>query len=213
MQGIDIFTDEKFGSIRAIEESGRVLFCGSDVARALGYARPNDAIVDHCRCTVKRRIPHPQSPDKEIEMAFIPEGDVYRLIARSKLPSAERFERWIFDEVLPSIRESIGLKQHEALLLLSRENQKRGNQKLYEVGLREKSDYCKAAKIAGKATANCMHRDKAVSKKDVPEDFLPLYDGLFEDTVFLMCMKERFGMDFSVSETIYRKWGIPTKTL
>ena len=213
MQGIDIFTSEKFGSIRAIEESGRVLFCGSDVARALGYARPNDAIVDHCRCTVKRRIPHPQSPDKEIEMAFIPEGDVYRLIARSKLPSAERFERWIFDEVLPSIRESIGLKQHEALLLLSRENQKRGNQKLYEVGLREKSDYCKAAKIAGKATANCMHRDKAVSKKDVPEDFLPLYDGLFEDTVFLMCMKERFGMDFSVSETIYRKWGIPTKTL
>ena len=208
MQGIDIFTSEKFGSIRAIEESGRVLFCGSDVARALGYARPNDAIVDHCRCTVKRRIPHPQSPDKEIGMAFIPEGDVYWLIARSKLPSAERFERWIFDEVLPSIRESIGLKQHEALLLLSRENQKRGNQKLYEVGLREKSDYCKAAKIAGKATANCMHKDKAVSKKDVPEDFLPLYDGLFEDTVFLMCMKERFGMDFSVSETIYRKWGI-----
>lgn len=213
MQGIDIFTDEKFGSIRAIEESGRVLFCGSDVARALGYARPNDAIVDHCRCTVKRRIPHPQSPDKEIGMAFIPEGDVYRLIARSKLPSAERFERWIFDEVLPSIRESIGLKQHEALLLLSRENQKRGNQKLYEVGLREKSDYCKAAKIAGKATANCMHKDKAVSKKDVPEDFLPLYDGLFEDTVFLMCMKERFGMDFSVSETIYRKWGMPAETL
>ena len=208
MQGIDIFTSEKFGSIRAIEESGRVLFCGSDVARALVYARPNDAIVDHCRCTVKRRIPHPQSPDKEIGMAFIPEGDVYRLIARSKLPSAERFERWIFDEVLPSIRESIGLKQHEALLLLSRENQKRGNQKLYEVGLREKSDYCKAAKIAGKATANCMHKDKAVSKKDVPEDFLPLYDGLFEDTVFLMCMKERFGMEFSVSEAIYRKWGI-----
>lgn len=208
MQGIDVFTSEKFGSIRAIEESGRVLFCGSDVARALGYARPNDAIVDHCRCTVKRRIPHPQSPDKEIGMAFIPEGDVYRLIARSKLPSAERFERWIFDEVLPSIRESIGLKQHEALLLLSRENQKRGNQKLYEVGLREKSDYCKAAKIAGKATANCMHKDKAVSKKDVPEDFLPLYDGLFEDTVFLMCMKERFGMEFSVSEAIYRKWGI-----
>ena len=211
MQGIDIFTSEKFGSIRAIEESGRVLFCASDVARALGYARPNDAVAAHCRGTVKRRIT--DSLGRNQEASFIPEGDVYRLIARSKLPSAERFERWIFDEVLPSIRESIGLKQHEALLLLSRENQKRGNQKLYEVGLREKSDYCKAAKIAGKATANCMHKDKAVSKKDVPEDLLPLYDGLFEDTVFLMCMKERFGMDFSVSETIYRKWGIPAETL
>ena len=108
MQGIDIFTSEKFGSIRAIEESGRVLFCGSDVARALGYARPNDAIVDHCRCTVKRRIPHPQSPDKEIGMAFIPEGDVYRLIVRSKLPAADKFERWVFDEVIPSIRKNGG---------------------------------------------------------------------------------------------------------
>lgn len=283
MQGIDVFTSEKFGSIRAIEESGRVLFCGSDVARASGYSNPHDAIgrhcrgvvkrdgvsvtmeclpnkgatmnevqifknnqfgeirtigegdkiffcgadvakalgytnsskalTDHCRCITKRYIPHPQAPEKEIAMSFIPEGDVYRLITHSKLPTAEKFESWVFDEVLPSIRESIGLKQHEALLLLSRENQKRGNQNLYEVGLREKSDYCKAAKIAGKATANCMHKDKAVSKKDVPEDFLPLYDGLFEDTVFLMCMKERFGMDFSVSETIYRKWGMPAETL
>lgn len=219
MQGIDIFTSEKFGSIRAIEESGRVLFCGSDVARALGYANPRDAIIRHCRCVAKRdgvsktTNQHGATTEQIVEMSFIPEGDVYRLITHSKLPTAEKFESWVFDEVLPSIRESIGLKQHEALLLLSRESQKRGNQKLYEVGLREKSDYCKAAKIAGKATANCMHKDKAVSKKDVPEDFLPLYDGMFEDTVFLMCMKERFGMDFSVSETIYRKWGIPAETL
>ena len=219
MEEMQVFRNEQFGEVRTIEENGKPLFCGSDVARALGYSNPHDAIGRHCRGVVKREgvskttNQHGVTTEQIVEMSFIPEGDVYRLIARSKLPSAERFERWIFDEVLPSIRESIGLKQHEALLLLSRENQKRGNQKLYEVGLREKSDYCKAAKIAGKATANCMHKDKAVSKKDVPEDFLPLYDGLFEDTVFLMCMKERFGMDFSVSETIYRKWGMPGETL
>ena len=97
---MQIFKNEQFGEVRMIEENGKPLFCGSDVARALGYARPNDAIVDHCRCTVKRRIPHPQSPDKEIEMAFIAEGDVYRLIVRSKLPSADKFERWVFDEVI-----------------------------------------------------------------------------------------------------------------
>ena len=103
-----IFKNEQFGEVRMIEENGKPLFCGSDVARALGYARPNDAIVDHCRCTVKRRIPHPQSPDKEIGMAFIPEGDVYRLIVRSKLPAADKFERWVFDEVIPSIRKNGG---------------------------------------------------------------------------------------------------------
>lgn len=105
---MQIFKNEQFGEVRMIEENGKPLFCGSDVARALGYARPNDAIVDHCRCTAKRRIPHPQSPDKEIEMAFIAEGDVYRLIVRSKLPSADKFERWVFDEVIPSIRKNGG---------------------------------------------------------------------------------------------------------
>lgn len=102
------FKNEQFGEVRMIEENGKPLFCGSDIARALGYARPNDAIVDHCRCTVKRRIPHPQAPDKEIGMAFIPEGDVYRLIVRSKLPAADKFERWVFDEVIPSIRKNGG---------------------------------------------------------------------------------------------------------
>lgn len=219
MNEVQIFNNNQFGEIRTIEDNGKVLFCAVDIARALGYSNPHDAIGRHCRGVVKREgvsvttNQHGVSTEQVNAMSFIPEGDVYRLITHSKLPTAEKFESWVFDEVLPSIRESIGLKQHEALLLLSRENQKRGNQKLYEVGLREKSDYCKAAKIAGKATANCMHKDKAVSKKDVPEDFLPLYDGLFEDTVFLMCMKERFGMDFSVSETIYRKWGIPAETL
>ena len=76
MQGIDIFTDEKFGSIRAIEESGRVLFCGSDVARALGYANPRDAIIRHCRCVVKRdgvsktTNQHGVTTEQIVEMSF-----------------------------------------------------------------------------------------------------------------------------------------------
>lgn len=118
MQGIDIFTSEKFGSIRAIEESGRVLFCASDVARALGYARPNDAVVDHCRCTVKRRIP-----------------TVYGAIGR----------------------------------------------------------HCRGV-VKREGVSKTTNQHGVTTEQ--------------EDTVFLMCMKERFGMDFSVSETIYRKWGI-----
>lgn len=98
---IEIFKNEEFGSVRIIEEDGKYLFCGSDVAKALGYSRPNDAVARHCRATVKRRSP---ISGKIQEINFIPEGDVYRLIVHSKLPSAERFERWVFDEVLPSLR-------------------------------------------------------------------------------------------------------------
>ena len=102
MNHVEIFKNPEFGSVRIIEENGKYLFCGTDVARALGYARPNEAVSKHCKGTLKRRTPTAGGIQ---EMLFIPEGDVYRLIVHSKLPSAERFERWVFDEVLPSIRK------------------------------------------------------------------------------------------------------------
>lgn len=106
---VQMFSNPEFGEIRIIEtDDGNVLFCASDVAKALGYSRPNDAIHAHCRYTVRHSIPHPQSPDKTIEMAFIKDGDVYRLTARSKLKGAERFESWIFDEVIPTIMKTGG---------------------------------------------------------------------------------------------------------
>ena len=106
MNDVQVFNNSEFGDIRVLEEDGKILFCGSDVAKALGYERPYDAVSAHCKYTVKRSIPHPQSADKTIEMAFISEGDMYRLICSSKLPSAEKFESWVFDEVLPTIRKT-----------------------------------------------------------------------------------------------------------
>ena len=105
MNELKIFEHPKFGQIRTITEDGKTLFCGSDVAKALGYKKPQNAISAHCRYALNRGIPHPQSPEKTIEMNFIPEGDIYRLAAKSELPGADEFESWIFDEVLPSIRK------------------------------------------------------------------------------------------------------------
>ncbi len=103
MTELKIFNNNEFGEIRTtIEENGKVLFCGSDVAKALGYTNPNKAINDHCRAITKRSTP---ISGKMQNINFIPEGDVYRLITHSKLPAAEKFERWVFDEVLPSIRK------------------------------------------------------------------------------------------------------------
>ena len=76
MNQMEIFKNPEFGSIRVIEENGKYLFSGTDVAAALGYSNPRDAIIRHCRYVVKRDAPHPQSPDRKISMTFIPE---YRL--------------------------------------------------------------------------------------------------------------------------------------
>ena len=103
MNELKVFENAEFGSVRTVEENGKVLFCGSDVAKALGYSNVSDALKRHCRAIVKHDTP---ISGKMQAINFIPEGDVYRLITHSKLPSAEKFESWVFDEVLPSIRKT-----------------------------------------------------------------------------------------------------------
>ena len=97
------FTNEEFGNVRTTIINGKPYFCASDVAKALGYKRPNDAVSQHCRATVKHSTP---ISGKMQKINFIPEGDIYRLIIRSKLPSAEKFENWVMDEVLPQLRQT-----------------------------------------------------------------------------------------------------------
>lgn len=124
MNKMQLFTHEQFGSVRIIEEDGKVLFCGSDVAKALGYENPRKAVRDHCPHGTKRsiRVMTGKKVDgtpamQNVEMTFIPEGDLYRLIAHSKLPSAEKFESWVFDEVLPTIRKTGGYVANEDMFV------------------------------------------------------------------------------------------------
>lgn len=102
MNELQIFNSPEFGDIRTVEIDGKPYFVANDVAKSLGYKRPADAVTAHCKGSVKHRY---LTEGGEQEVKVIPEGDVYRLISRSKLPSAEKFERWVFDEVLPSIRK------------------------------------------------------------------------------------------------------------
>lgn len=104
MNELRVFNNPEFGKVRTITEQGKTLFCGSDVARALGYKNPTKAIADHCKGTVERRTN--DSLGRQQTMKFITEGDIYRLAAKSELPGADKFESWIFDEVLPSIRKT-----------------------------------------------------------------------------------------------------------
>jgi len=105
VEEIQIFTNDEFGEVRTIEIENKPYFVANDVARALGYASPKDAVTRHCKGALNHRY---LTNGGEQEIKVIPEGDIYRLIIRSNLPSAERFESWVFDEVLPAIRQTGG---------------------------------------------------------------------------------------------------------
>ena len=108
MNEMQVFQNSEFGSLGVLEINGKPHFPATACAKIVGYAKPHNAIAQHCRYSLKQGVPHPQNPGKNVEMNFISEGDLYRLIVHSKLPAAERFERWVFDEVLPSIRQTGG---------------------------------------------------------------------------------------------------------
>lgn len=103
MNELQIFNSEEFGDIRTAEIDGKPYFVGTDVAKALGYSNPRKAILDHCKGVTKRDTPTSSGVQS---MSYINEGDLYRLIMKSKLPSAEKFESWVMDEVLPAIRKT-----------------------------------------------------------------------------------------------------------
>lgn len=105
MDNLQIFNNSEFGQIRVIEKEGKILAVGSDVAKSLGYSIPSKAVNTHCKGVSKMEVPTNGGTQ---EMLVITEGDIYRLISKSKLPSAEIFESWVFDDVLPQIRKTGG---------------------------------------------------------------------------------------------------------
>jgi prophage antirepressor-like protein len=99
------FHNKEFGSIEIMLIDSKPYFPATECAETLGYSNPQEAVRRHCLedgC-VKRAVI--DKLGRKQEKKYISEGNLYRLIARSKLPAAERFERWVFDEVLPCIRK------------------------------------------------------------------------------------------------------------
>ena len=92
-------------NVRIIVEDGEPLFCASDVCQALGYSNNRDAISKHCVLEGVTKRYTPTSGGLQ-NLAYIDERNLYRLVMRSKLPSAEKFQDWVCGEVLPSIRKT-----------------------------------------------------------------------------------------------------------
>lgn len=113
MNELRIFSNPEFGSVRTAMIEGEIHFAGTDVAKALGYSIPSKAVQTHCHNVLKWKVgvktgvkSDGTDAIQQMEMLFIPESDLYRLIMRSQLPNAERFSDWVCEEVLPSIRKN-----------------------------------------------------------------------------------------------------------
>lgn len=104
---LSILTHPDFGEVRTTyDENGTILFCATDVAKTLGYTNPTKAIRDHCTKdggTIRSVI---DNLGRKQETKFIYEPNLYRLIAKSKLPFATAFEKWIFETVIPNVRKN-----------------------------------------------------------------------------------------------------------
>ena len=199
---LKILEHEDFGNVRVIYEDGKYLFCAKDIANALGYKDTTNAIKQHCRGVVKRHLI--DGLGRKQETNFIPEGDVYRLITHSALQSAERFEKWLFDEVLPSLRKSTGLEAFEVFLMLDKAHQRKAMEKLRDSFVASvRVDYIKANTIADKCVSTRYGYEKMLKKGDMTPDMLAERQRVLDDTVSLMTLKERYNMNISVSGVIY----------
>jgi prophage antirepressor-like protein len=199
---LKVLEHEDFGNVRVIYEDGKYIFCAKDIANALGYKDTTNAIKQHCRGVVKRHLI--DGLGRKQETNFIPEGDVYRLITHSALPSAGRFEKWLFDEVLPSLRKSTGLEAFEVFLMLDKAHQRKAMEKLRDSFVAPvRVDYIKANTIADKCVSTRYGYEKMLKKGDMTPDMLAERQRVLDDTVSLMTLNERYNMNISVSGVIY----------
>lgn len=109
MTDLKVFKSTEFGELGVMTVNGKEYFPATRCAKILGYKEPEKAIREKCKGVSKLDTPTAGGIQ---QVNYIPEGDLYRLIVSSKLPAAEKFESWVFDEVLPSIRQTGGYGQN-----------------------------------------------------------------------------------------------------
>ncbi|MBO8164668.1 MAG: phage repressor protein [Brevibacillus sp.] len=184
----------------------------ADVTKALGIRNTAQAVNGNPKSKA-RGLPDNQkgvykldTPGGEQEMLVVNELGIYRLIFRSNKPEAETFQDWVFN-VIRTLRQSTGLEGFQIFRMLDKEHQKEAMAKL-KAGLRQpvRVDFIKANTIANKAVSLKFGYPKMLKKAHMPPQMLVEREPILEDTVQLMSVVDRFGLNVSVSEAIYRKY-------
>jgi prophage antirepressor-like protein len=183
-----------------------------DVCKALGIKNVSMAVNGNPK-TKNRGLPESQkgvikhyTPGGEQEMLVVNEPGIYRLIFRSNKPEAEAFQEWVF-EMLRTLRQSTGLEGFQIFRMLDKEHQRATMDKL-KASLQNpvKVDFIKANTITNKAVSSMFGYPKSVKKEAMTPDMLVQRQQILDDTVNLMGCVEKFGLDVSVSKTVYGKY-------
>lgn len=189
--------------IRFVDHNGEWWAVLADVCKPLGLRSDNVRVSlgdVHCNTGVIF-----DSIGRQQEMLIVDEIGIYKTIFRSRKPEAEAFQDWVFS-VIKYLREQTGLEGFEVFRMMDKEHQKQAMTRLHD-GLSTPItvDYIKANTIANKAVSNKYGYPKMVKKEDMTPQMMKDREPIVDETVDLMVTKERYGLDFSVSDAIYNR--------
>lgn len=196
--------------IRFIEKDGEYWAIAGDVASALGYSQTSnmlrmidieDVTTHNVKVTSNRKYAR-----KSQKVSVISEYGIYEAIWNSRRDEAQEFKKWV-KQVIKELRQSIGLKQHEVFHLMDKQHQRKAMDVLQQ-GLSnpQKISYIKCATVVNKCVSTLFGYDKSLKKEQMSEDMLIIRQQILDDTVDLMTSINKFGLDISVSKTIYSKY-------
>jgi phage antirepressor protein len=173
----------------------------SDVCEALGLKQVTRALRTCKAGVTKCKV---SSGGEMREVNIINEKAIYKLAFKSRKKEAEEFQDWVVD-IIKELREAAGLEGFQAFRMFSKERQKAAMQAIHNnIPKPSKKDYIKANVIADKAVSNKYGYKKMVKKNDMTPSMQKDRVKVLDDVVDLLIAKERFGLDISVSETIYK---------
>ena len=193
-------------SIRFVQVEDEWWAVGKDVATALGYAKPENAIITHVSNEDKTSsLIQGSGSNYKSKTIIINEFGTYDLVFSSKLPQAKEFKRWVFN-VIKQLRDSAGIEGFQIFRTLDKEHQKQMMSNLSK-SLKKpvRKDFIKANTIANKAVSTANGYPKMIKKAEMSPTMLAQREAILKDAVELMGMKDKYGLDLSVSKTIYKK--------
>ena len=204
INGGDFIKTEKWNGfdIRFIEKDGEWWAVLKDVCNALGL----DTRMTSRRLEKDVLFRHPlETAGGQQEMLIVSEYGIYEVIFRSNKPEAKDFRKWVY-KMLSELRNASGYEGFEIFRMLDKEHQKEMMKKLQE-GLRSPArvDFIKANTIANKAVSLKHGYPKMIKKATMTPEMLKDREPILADTVELMAVKDKYGLDVSVSDTIYKK--------
>ena len=204
--------------VRFVEQDGQWWAVAQDIAEALALenvrvelSRMPEAYVTKCYIS-SECYKGKSGQRKGQEVNVLSELGVYRLIMRSNKPEAEAFQDWVFN-LIKSMRDALGYEQWKIKTFTESVQNHHLNMDIIKRALQpvDKVPYIKAHTIVNKCVANIVGEPKAIGKDDLKERFpemMPLRDEILTDTTKLMEVNDRLGLGLSVSEAIYRKYGV-----